>query len=130
MISQTPLRGLSPIIRILGCAILAVVATSASANSNEFNAAMNLARQGNINAQYQVGNMLRGGYGINRNYTLAAEAFASAASRGHINAKFDLAMMYEDGVGIPKNAREAKRLYTEACHGGMQIACDAHNGMD
>ena len=63
------------------------------------------ARQGNADAQYNLGVIYYSGLGVN--YGFAAHWFQLAAQQGHVQAQRDLGKMYERGQGVMPDYVEA-----------------------
>ena len=72
------------------------------------------ARQGNIDAQFEVGSMYYRGDDVQQDYLLAAEWYQKAADQGDDNAQRLLARMYRDGVGVNKDNAKAEKLFKQA----------------
>jgi len=77
-----------------------------------------LAEQGNLFAQYDLGQMYRYGVGVPQNYKEAARWYRLAAEQGHFYAQFDLGWMYSDGKGVLQDDEEAARWYRLAAEQG------------
>jgi hypothetical protein len=75
---------------------------------------LNLAKQGDLNAQIYVAQIFERGLGIEPDYQQAAAWYRKAADAGSPVAQISLAQLYEKGLGVEKNAAEAKRLYAQA----------------
>jgi hypothetical protein len=63
------------------------------------------ARQGNADAQYNLGLIYYSGLGVN--YEFTAHWFQLAAQQGHVQAQRDLGKMYERGEGVIPDYVEA-----------------------
>jgi TPR repeat protein len=61
------------------------------------------AKQGDANAQYQMGLIYNNGDGVPQNYNKAATWFRRAAMQGHVDAQVALGRMYLHGKGVPKD---------------------------
>jgi len=75
-----------------------------------------LAKQGDAEAQYQLGRMYHTGrfklsagtvQSVTRNSVEAIRWYREAAEQGHDDAQFWLGVMYEYGNGVPRNYRRA-----------------------
>lgn len=73
-----------------------------------------LADQGNANAQYFLGVMYDGGWGVLQDYAAAASWYQKAADQGNANAQHNLAVMYSIGRGVPQNYVIAHMWYNLA----------------
>lgn len=62
-----------------------------------------LAKEGNAEAQYNLGVMHRAGRGVNRDFKEAGKWYRLAAEQGHPLAQFNLGWMYADGKGVPQD---------------------------
>lgn len=65
-----------------------------------------VATQGEVGAQYNVGNLYKDGVGVQRNYSQAAYWYRKAAEKGHRRARSELGNLYLNGRGVPQNAVE------------------------
>ncbi|MDG6345895.1 tetratricopeptide repeat protein, partial [Glaesserella parasuis] len=59
-----------------------------------------LAEQGDVAAQFNLGIMYDNGYGVNQDYHQAAKWYQKAAEQGDAVAQFNLGNMYSDGRGV------------------------------
>ena len=60
-------------------------------------------RQGDANAQNNLGIMYINGEGVPQDYAEAAQWYRLAADQGHTNAQFILGVMYQEGEGVPQD---------------------------
>jgi TPR repeat protein len=81
-----------------------------------------LAKQGNADAQYNLGYMYYNGNGVNQNFTEAKRWMELAAKQGDLGAKLYLGVMYDKGQGIEQNYSLAVRWYTKAAEKGNAYA--------
>jgi hypothetical protein len=51
------------------------------------------AKQGNLEAQFKLGDMYYYGYGVDQDYKESVEWYEKAAKQGHVEAQFKLANM-------------------------------------
>jgi TPR repeat protein len=58
------------------------------------------AKQGDVDAQYNLGRMYDNGYGVPQDYKTAVKWFRLAVEQGYAVAQFSLAMMYDMGRGV------------------------------
>ena len=56
-----------------------------------------LAEQGDINAQYNLGQIYRRGLGVTQDYKEAVRLYTLAAEQGHAEAQNNLGVMYSKG---------------------------------
>ena len=80
------------------------------------------ADQGNADAQYYLGQMLRTGQGIPHGYSEAARWYRRAAEQGHVIAQYILGLMYRLGQGVPRDYWEAERWLRKAAEQGHDDA--------
>ena len=85
-----------------------------SANS-ELNSLKNMAEQGDIRAQSQMGDAyLFGEYDLEVNYSKAFEWYSKAANQNDAKSQYNLAIMYLNGYGVQKNPVKSVEYYTKA----------------
>lgn len=72
---------------------------------------INAAKQGDPEAQYNLGRCYKEGRGFAKNEAVAVNWFRKAAEQGHALAQNRLGLCYEYGKGVEKNAAEAVRWY-------------------
>jgi hypothetical protein len=72
------------------------------------------AKQGDAEAQVNVGEIFEKGLGTEPNYALAAEWYRKAAMQGNTRGAINLGYLYEKGFGIEKNTVEALNWYRKA----------------
>ena len=77
-------------------------------------AILEAARQGDVEAQALLGQILLDGQGIERDPALAVTWFRIAAERGHAMARNMLGRCLEHGWGVPANPAEAAEHYARA----------------
>jgi TPR repeat protein len=77
-----------------------------------------LADQGNALAQYYLGHMHAGGYGVPQDHAEAAKWYRKAADLGFAKAQQRLAHLYVTGQGVPEDAAEAVKWYRKAADQG------------
>ena len=70
-----------------------------------------LAEQGDAYAQYYLGLMYDGGYGVEQNFRKAAQWFLLAAEQGITSAQFNLGFIYQMGRGVTIDHNEAEKWY-------------------
>ncbi|WP_118808409.1 tetratricopeptide repeat protein [Haemophilus haemolyticus] len=94
-------------------------------NKPSLNELISLAQQGNMNAQYLLGQS----YYRTKNYSSAAYWFQMAVDRGHKRAQTILAGMYHLGKGVPQNILMARNLSQDACNHGISQACEIYRNL-
>ncbi|HEY5715449.1 MAG TPA: tetratricopeptide repeat protein [Psychromonas sp.] len=72
------------------------------------------AEQGEVDAQYQLGEMYYSGTGVAQDYKAAAKWYQKAAQQGNTKAQFQLGEMYYSGTGVTQNYEAAAKWYREA----------------
>jgi TPR repeat protein len=77
-----------------------------------------LADQGNVIAQYNLGNMYSDGQGVPKDDAEAVRWYRLAADQGYANAQYNLGVMYVNGTGLLKDDTEAVRWYRLAADQG------------
>jgi uncharacterized protein len=73
-------------------------------------------------AQFYLGVMYDGGFGVAPNYQEAVRWYTQAAEGDEPAAQFNLALMYEHGHGVTQDYQKAVRWYRSAAHGGNLTA--------
>jgi TPR repeat protein len=81
-----------------------------------------MAKDGNANAQNQLGLINALGKQGQTNYAVAREWFLKAAEQGLPEAQNNLASLYFSGRGLPRDVEEALRLYEKAAEQGFSQA--------
>jgi hypothetical protein len=77
-----------------------------------------LARQGNPEAQYSLGELYEQGRGVAKDEAKAAEWFAAAAEQGHMRAQAKYAGMLAAGRGVARDPAAAVLWWTKAAEQG------------
>lgn len=103
---------------ICGAAILWPVYKEKATERKLAEAASVLAKQGDANAQYSLGNMYRKGQGVRQDYAESVRWFREAAAQGDAKAQSGLAHMYDTGKGVSQDHAEALRWGRKAADGG------------
>lgn len=80
------------------------------------------AQQGDAEAQYRLGLMLRFGWGVDKDLVAAAAMLQAAAEQGQHAAQAELGTMYRLGRGVPEDHALAARWLLAAAAGGVGIA--------
>ena len=62
-----------------------------------------LADQGDVDAQFNLGNMYDNGNGVPENDAEAVKWYRKAADQGYAKAQTSLGVMYANGEGVPEN---------------------------
>jgi len=87
-----------------------------------FAATLAKARQGDAQAQTDLGLMYGLGQGVPKDYQEAVKWFRKAAEQGLARAQGSLGSMYAKGRGVPKDYREAVQWYRKAAEQGLAMA--------
>lgn len=72
------------------------------------------AKQGNLEAQTNVGEIFEKGSAGKANYQAAAIWYKKAAKAGYARAQFNLATLYEQGLGVEQDSLIALNLYRQS----------------
>ena len=81
-------------------------------------ATLEKAEQGEIDSQYQLGEMYYSGTGVAQDYKAAAKWYQKAAQQGDSKAQFKLAEMYYSGTGVAQHYKAAAKWYLKAAQQG------------
>lgn len=76
------------------------------------------AEQGHADAQYQLGECYRYGWGVKENKGLAAKWYGRAAEQEHADAQYQLGECYLFGEGLNENEESAVKWYAIAAEKG------------
>ena len=82
---------------------LLLAALSTSSHADYFDDLLELAEQGDANAQFNLGVMYSNGQGVPENDKTAVMWYTKAAEQGFANAQGNLGFMYATGQGVPEN---------------------------
>ena len=77
------------------------------AKQNQFREVQARAKQGDADAQFNVGKMCRKGRGTPWDYKAAVKWWSLAAEQGDAKSQYNLGLMYQQGKGVPKDYKEA-----------------------
>ena len=84
------------------------------------------AKQGHVEAQFNLGFMYATGRGVTQDETVAVRVavrwYRLAADQGYAGAQSNLGVMYEKGRGVPQDETEAVRWYRLAADQGLAEA--------
>lgn len=86
--------------------------------STDFISYSKAAKQGDADAQFQLGEMYRDGRGVPRDYAAAIAWYRKAAQQGNVDGQFGLGSMYKWGFGVPKDDHEGVAWYRKAAEQG------------
>ena len=62
-----------------------------------------LAKQGNADAQFYLGNLYRDGEGVLQDYKTTVKWYKLAAEQGNLGAALNLGVGYHNGEGVPQD---------------------------
>lgn len=98
--------------KIIGLLALLLAITAQADNSDyiwnqQFEKKFALAKQGDMKAQYDIGNMYLKGQGTARNAKEAFDWFSKSAEQGYSRAEYKLGYLYQRGNGVPKDQDKA-----------------------
>ena len=82
--------------KLLAAALLALGLNQAvwADDASDFRQTLQLAEQGNADAQYNLGVMYDNGQGVRQDYAEAARWYRKAAEQGNAKAQYNLGSMY------------------------------------
>jgi TPR repeat protein len=95
---------------VLAALLLAAMAQADESDyiwNQQFEKKFALAQQGDVKAQYDVGNMYLKGQGTTRDAKEAFNWFSKAAEQGYSRAEYKLGYLYQRGTGVTKNQDKA-----------------------
>jgi TPR repeat protein len=81
-----------------------------------------LAKQGDANAQFNLGVMYKKGQGVPQNNKTALKWYRLAAEQGNARAQSKLGLMYKTGKGVPQDYKTAVKWYRLAAEQGYALA--------
>ncbi|WP_054600519.1 tetratricopeptide repeat protein [Neisseria sp. 74A18] len=85
---------------------------------NEINQLKQLAEQGDVEAQFNLGGLYHQGLGVEQSDSKAAEWYGKAAEQGHVKAQFNLGVCYDQGLGVEQSDSKAAEWYEKAAEQG------------
>ena len=105
--------------KLIFMAVLLFTSSWSSANNIEINTLIKAAKQGEIEAQANLGSAyLFGDYDQETNYKKAAYWAERAAQQGDASSQYNLAIMYFRGMGVKQNLEKAFHYYQQAAEQG------------
>ncbi|MCO6546134.1 MAG: sel1 repeat family protein, partial [Gilliamella sp.] len=75
---------------------------------------------GNVNAQYSLGDMYFDGKVVEQDYSLAKIWLEKAAEQNDPYAQWNLGVIYFNGYDVKKDTEKAKELFKKACENGIK----------
>ena len=115
--------------RLTLIALLLAGVVGCGPTQSSFEAARELAEQGDADAQAKLGRMYTTGEGVPQDYVEAAKWWRKAAEQGDAHAQYGLGLMYANGHGVPKDDTEALKWYRKAAEQGDAEAQSSLSGM-
>ncbi len=79
---------------------------------------LELAEEGDAEAENKMGILYRYGYGVDRDYDMAVEWFKKSSKSAYHDAQYHLGAMYQFGYGVPTDCGVAFELYEKAKDNG------------
>ena len=83
---------------------------------------LQLAEQGNANAQFNLGIMYEHGQGVPQDYKEAVKWYRLSAEQGNASAQSNLGVMHNDGQGVPQDYKEAFKWFSLSGSNGYKDA--------
>lgn len=80
------------------------------------------ARDGDIYAQVEMGNMYAEGDGVEQDFAEAAKWYRNAADKGYHLAQYLIGGLYKEGKGVPQDDDEAIKWFRKAAAQGLREA--------
>ena len=103
------------IVKWLAAALIALGLNQAvwAANVPDFRETLRAAKQGDAQAQTNLGLMYADGRGVRRDDAEAFKWYRQAAAQGNAEAQYNLGLMYEYGLGVRQDYAEAVKWYRQ-----------------
>ncbi|NOS66855.1 MAG: sel1 repeat family protein [Candidatus Peribacteraceae bacterium] len=79
---------------------------------------LDLAKEGNHDAEFELGAMFHDGDGVEQDYAQALPWYRKAANAGNRQAMFNLGMMYKNGEGVSADPAAARGWFVRASDAG------------
>ncbi|KAG0279090.1 hypothetical protein BGZ95_002276, partial [Linnemannia exigua] len=80
------------------------------------------ARRGDASAQVKLGDLYRGGEGMEKDYKTALDWYRKAAERGNANGQFKMGYMCNHGYAVQQDYSACREWYLKAAKQGHDIA--------
>ena len=93
-------------------------------NMPDFQKTLQAAKQGNVDAQYNLGVMYAIGQDVPQDDAQAVQWYRQTAEQGDAQAQVLLGIAYESGRGVRQDLALAQEWYGKACDNGDQKGCD------
>ncbi len=102
--------------------LLGAMGTRAGELEDRFNHQFALAKEGNAQAMYEVGQMYELGMGTATSHAEALGWYRAAADQGHGAASYQMGYAYYWGKGVERDRRQAFNWFERAANAGNQAA--------
>ena len=89
---------------------------------SDFKETLQVAEQGNAEAQFNLGLMYDNGQGVCQDYAQAVQWYRKAAEQGYAEAQFNLGVMYANGQGVRQDHAQAVQWFGKAAEQGLANA--------
>ncbi|MBT6449506.1 MAG: PQQ-binding-like beta-propeller repeat protein [Verrucomicrobiales bacterium] len=112
------------VVALVGCGKKepAQPSVSNSTTSSGFEETKAKAEAGNVDAQYNLGEMYRKGEGVEQDFKEVVKWYQKAAGQGNAPAQSNLGVMYYNGKGVEQDFKEAVKWYQKAADQGNTSA--------
>ena len=100
--------------------LLLLTGTAHSESSEDIQKLQIAAKEGNAEAQNNLGRFYYKGSWVKKDYAEALKYFRLAAKQGNAEAQFSLGEMYDAGQGVAKSYTEALKWYRLAAERGVR----------
>ena len=97
---------------------IASVILSVSAMALDFNQTQRLANQGDVIAQFNLGNAYYQGEGVRQDYAQARQWYQKSANQGDVIAQYNLGVMYDKGKGVRQDYAKSFEWYQKSANQG------------
>lgn len=97
------------------------------ADAGQFKLDMILAKRGDADAMYYVGNAFEEGRGTQKDLNKAFEWYSKAAKQDHYAAQYKMGVFYENGKGVKQDIKKAMDWYKQAAENGSTLAKERLN---
>jgi TPR repeat protein len=105
-----------------GCVTDRLLKSAGFGGKSNYEQTYTLAKQGNADAQYKLGEMYYYGEGVPQDDKTAVKWYTLAAKQGNARAQNNLGLMYYRGQGVPQDYKTAVKWYTLSAKQGFADA--------
>ena len=99
-----------------------IPAVTVEYKEKEWKELVSLTKQGDSQAQYEIGRRFLYGENAKQDYKYALQMISSAANQGFSQAQYTLGLMYEQGLGVNRDEKIAITWYEKAQLQGHSLA--------